>query len=652
MSATLALIRFELERRWLAPVVGFTFGLVTYAMPWFVTDVPAAELRTIVSSVAAALYLLLLCLTLGGSLAATDLGERRLSFSFARPLHPFTIGAARLTAALALALVSAALMLLPSLLTTGGFTLDEKLDTTELVVLAFGATAGTAALLLLSSAVLIAARSRSAWIVLELSALVAGGLLCERALRALQAFYLDATVTGLGFAVGAATLATLAVAYAAALSLGRTDLARTHRVQAVVVAALLAGTGAAALAYARDYVSPSFDEIAEQARWAEALGRDRYAITGHERGRDEVLTTYLFDATSGDALLATQYAPRATEPRRVESTRDAIYWPAPEGSGLRLMRSDVASSGARATATALWFDSFPTPWAVSTDGDRFAGLVAPGHGEPARLEVYDLVSGRLLRATRLAPIRSWNARLEVERDGFRLVDWAPGASISSHRIERDGTLHTQATSDELDFAEMAVTLDTATNRVVLRSIREWRLLDAETLAEVASARPPTDNERIATFSHFFFARFSDGATAAIVRNFERGMPPPLTTARAQGRPSGRELLLYSPSGELLRRQPLPAEGLRFTGFGTGHTLLFGRRVGATGTAAGATTTRGWLVERFDLDSGARQTVARDLEPLLRDPDSGSGPALLRDDRGRFFALDADADSPRELPVAR
>jgi hypothetical protein len=657
MKGTLALVRFEFERHWLAPVVGLTFGLVVLAMPlvpgfW---SGPANDFRTLAASTAAIGYAVLLAIALGGSLAAKDLAERRASFLFARPLSGLSIAIGRLVAALALVTLSAGLLLLPTLLAGGEFFVgNARLPP---VIAGLGSLEGLGTLpstqgsdfaprsalemlvaiaafaLLLTSAVVLASRARTGWVVLEFVGVVLLAFLALRAFAPIGWFWLPAAQHQLfrGLAVG--LLASVLLMFVVAIRVGRTDLRRAHRAQAIVAVMLLAATGGGALLWIHAYIWPSFEAVVKTSTRSQNLGRGLFAIGGVYR--DELWSAFVVDAATGRSTRVTQQNMwQSVTADLVETAAGSIFWPALHAGRFELGRGTPSAGGLTVEMTALGFDKFPSQWAISADGTLFAGVSIVGN-DASRLEVFEVASGSLVAATRLAAVFWEDCQLAPETDGFRLVVLKPDGAGESFRIDPNGRVAStgkRAASPDPVWPRGYPFLDADRQRLFVREGTPQHLLvlDATTLLGIARLEPRLMAEEGATLSGML-AVFLDGAVAISAQRGDQ-----------------REIALFSAQGELLRSvtmMGMTGSGARsFVGLGLGHVLLFAASAKHQEQAVAAGTS----IERLDLESGARRVVAQDLAPLWAIP-RRPGPVLLRDDSGRLSVLDPDSGELTAVP---
>lgn len=642
MRGTLALIRFELERQWMVVATAAVTGLLGLAVPWFPggpSRLPANELRTVAVGVSVVVFLVLLAMSLGASLVARDLAERRASFLFSRPLSTANIALGRLGAALLLLGISVVLIVTPVTLAGAAIELPtERLEAIEgfVALLAFVGLAAVA--LFVSSAFVLSARARTAWVVLELAALVATGLAITRAFELLRTFHLQAAPEQLTRALAIAAPFVFLLVFLVPFFAGRTELARAHRAQALAVALLLPATGGAALLWVNDYVHPSAQEIVRGALWAESIGQDRFAVIGSEPGRDQLMASAIVDGRSGKSLLASRVAhDQIAGEAIIDCTGGFCYWPEHNGDQVVLMRARATSGPMIIEPTRVEFDRFPNPWAISHDGRLFAGLEPTGDIWNPRLVLVETASGRLLRSERFVDRQSWGTRIGPEGGGFRLVSVDRNTNgVSSWLIDATGRRTLSANEIIVGF-DFLWWLDDTSGRVFVKqgkpSPKGWLVLDAGSLQPIFRAEARRSNEPGVAFSPFV-ALLPDGGIAFSVR-----------------RDKQRELALHSGSGELLRTIDWTGHELATQiGVGTNALLVATRARRADEDDSRSLDTSGWTILRLDFNDGSQREVARDFLPIRGNLFLRPGPALLRDDDGNLFSLDPDSGELKKLDV--
>ena len=235
----------ELFERRLLALVALCLGLAAVALPrmpgFRPGGVAVADIQGGMAFGFALLLTSLMALFLGGSIIASDLAERRLGFYFARPLSGRALWGGKFAAALVLVFGAGLLVLLPAVLTGGNLSLDGIWGVGGVISvsgpgLLLAWSAGLCFLLFGAHAASVVVRSRSAWAVLDLAALVAvAGLFSAMVRRmvlegALLRLSLARQEERLGIVAWmelgffAAALLSLVAASALQVTRGRTDL--------------------------------------------------------------------------------------------------------------------------------------------------------------------------------------------------------------------------------------------------------------------------------------------------------------------------------------------------------------------------------------------------------------------------------------------
>jgi hypothetical protein len=390
----------EIVERRLLLLAAVLVGLVPLAVP-FLPGVNAPDPGEIRTGTALALCLVVtavLALTLGATVIAGDLSERRLGFYFSRPLAGWAIWAGKLVGAAALCMGAGLLVLLPSLL------LDPRVEIgpswwlgdswiRTLPAFFLFLAAGAAVLLLVAHVASTMVRSRSSWILLDLAATFAVAALVwsERQHLLRQGAYL-ASLRGLaGFLalLGASAL----VAGAVQVTRGRTDPRRGHRLLSLT---FWAGMSLAALsfaAYAHWVMDVTPRDLVRVGSLLPAQSGTWIGLRGPVAGRGDYAPAFLFDTASGRSFqigappISWWWLQPVFSP---DGTRAA--WLEAAGDGLDLKILDLTRPDARPAATRVSFDTWPSRLALAPGGTRLAALVR------SSLTVTDVATGRLLSA--------------------------------------------------------------------------------------------------------------------------------------------------------------------------------------------------------------------------------------------------------------
>jgi len=246
----------------------------------------------------ALIFGIVIAVVIGASVVGRELGERRLSFYFARPLSGTAIWGGKVLGGLAAVLASEILVLAPSLVVNHGLPTYADGGIFVSVIVAM-----SVALLSFGIVLGIVLRAKTAWIGLDLGVLIGSGLLAGSGWRILSAgIYPTAETTWTSFLVTLALVTTavvaitLFVAGAAAVIIGRCDLRRAHRAASLVLLALIP-LGASGVAWAHWFVTPSGSDLS--ARLVKASPDGHWAlITGEARGRSLFQFTRFVDLST------------------------------------------------------------------------------------------------------------------------------------------------------------------------------------------------------------------------------------------------------------------------------------------------------------------------------------------------------------------
>jgi hypothetical protein len=638
----------EIAERRLLVLLGIA-GLVPLLLPFVVPSAfGAADLRAIAAYVLAGVVAAVLALGLGGSVLARDAAERRLGFYFARPLSGGAIWGGKLAAALALVLGIGLLVLLPALLFETTARSGLALLGTGRLFLAVGLLA---ALVLLAHVVSTLVRTRSAWLVLDLVAAVAVGLLAwgtvERLLRArmttpflivegLQPFVSRA----LWVAVPLAAAAVLAGSAAQVLA-GRTDARRGHRFLSLTLWGLLLAGALGLAGYSRWILAATPADLAGIESVAAAPAGETILVQGPAAHRDGYFPTFLVDGPSGRF---SRFSPVYSWDLRQGEPGVGVYFSADGRRALWLeaqstaadspfvvVRLDLTRPGARPVPTRLTYARQPRVLALSPDGRRLAIL------QGRQLTVEDVDSASLLRAATVAQANSWESRLHF-LDATHLLFFHRG-SVESGWPRQPAPIEVT----EIDLAtgrqeEIGHTppLDTSSvaeispdgSHFLVRPSRESLLL-----FRTHGTLPGTEIPAFLPASGFL----ADGRILAVA---------PLASPE-----ESRQLVLFSPDGAVLRRFAFPgAFSLRPAGEPIPGHLVVGVASDSSGSGSGY---HSWEIRLLDLATGESRSLGRGLLPLgalSAGPASSSSRLFQRagGDGSRVVLL--DLASGKERPV--
>jgi hypothetical protein len=393
MNSTLAIFRREFAAKRDFLPVAVAAAAIAYLLPYL----PGLEGQSpgSVRSVAS----MALGLGLGWALAAgfgaavfgSDLSAGRLGFYFARPVSAAAVWAGRMLGALAIAVVCELIVSIVAVVVEGPRLLELDGEAWGAVVFLFLVV--PTVLILVSHALSIMLSARTAWLFLDLAALLAIAVSSWLTVRPLVLNEAVKAATLMGsLLVGAAAVA-LATAGLAGTAVGRTDLRRTHGALSVtlwlVLGVLVAGAAAYG-AWLRDFGPgdlnrTEFLSVAPDGGWIE--------VAGSASGRLDVWRRFLISTSDGRwiALPASAHSYNDTRYSADGSTA-AMFEPRDSDGNLQtLWWSDLRDRAPRLRETKIVISGWATP-NLSPDGSRLAML------SEGVLSVYDLESERLVKA--------------------------------------------------------------------------------------------------------------------------------------------------------------------------------------------------------------------------------------------------------------
>lgn len=304
-------------------------------------------------------------LLVGASTVGRELAERRLSFHFSRPLPGAVVWGGKLVGGLALVLLAEAIVVLPTAVVIGGLpSFGDSVTDPEMVR---GLLLVPIPLFLLSWVCSVALRSRSPWLIFDLTFLVALPALLFVLLRRFVRYGLSASERDLSFVLGLVLVALLAATLAQVVA-GRTDPRRSHGAQSLTLWGLaLAATTVGAIAGERA-IDPGVSRLVET--WAEPAGESGRWITirGSVRRDGPRSSTYLADLTTGRTILQASSADQiasADGSRAAWVSADRYLRTKPT---VAIETLDLQTGGTTSMDVSEWPDSM----SLSSDGRRLA----------------------------------------------------------------------------------------------------------------------------------------------------------------------------------------------------------------------------------------------------------------------------------------
>jgi hypothetical protein len=613
MRGFVAVFTREIFERRLLGAVALALGGVATILPLIPGLLPGglsvSELQGALASGCALLLTAILALSLGASIIASDLVERRLGFYFARPLAGWAVWAGKLGAALALLLGAGLLVVTPALLAGGSFNLNGVWSVGEYSAtgsgLLFVWIVALLPLLLASHAVSVIIRARSVWALLDIGALALVAGLVWGASRRLQ---MEGVVRRLTYWSGregdlgilawmeigffCALLLALAVAGAFQVIEGRTDVRRSHRVLSqtlwgalLAAAVLFMGVAVWTLAAGPDdLVGISQVSVSPNGRWI--------AFSGPAARRPGYDPSFLYDVDTGRSIRARfglialyGYAPPV---HFSEDGRWAVWlqWDVPPHYPVVLYRLDLSRPGANPERTSISFSSLPTRWVLSPDGRRIAFFLGDH-----RLTVEE-IGGPLLAAVRFDGAGAFPLLAFAGPDRLRILD---GPFVY-------GALRNFPPSEGLSAVPNLFELDLTSRplRIVPTGVMpRGGMIREVSLSPDASHALQLSRQTLRLFdarSGELLADLGDGRVRGVFLNDGR-------IALATRVAGGQELRLLAADGRSeLWRLPFPGA----------HTLIVADQRGAPGTlrvvTSGSKPTRElWVV---DLSHGTARSLGR------------------------------------------
>ena len=589
MNGFLAVLRREIaERRMFLAAAAFV-GLVPLAVPLSrgLSGADAADARSLTALILSAAFAAGIAIALGATMLAPRLANRRSAFDFARPLPAFALWGGRLAAATLLAILSAAIVWIPALI-TGGSALRGDLPFT-LPVGGLLLLAAVVVLFALFHAIAVAVASRSARMALDAMLALAMGYGVSVALARLPRFLASGPfqIARISFAV-AASIGLLVAGYAS-VARGRTDIQEAHRALSL---ALWVAVGAAALvvnAYALWVMAASSKDLGAISIVAPAPAGGWTVVGGPARGAD---ATFLYDTASGRHARV-HVVDWGWPVFSADGKRAAWIEGRDDGGPFPVWTWDLADPRAAPIRTRLLLNGYPSLTVLSEDGSRLATV------EEGVLSIHDVAASRTLASARVADDSAYLRGFFVHNDRFRtyrVLD--PQAKVSRLEIQ------------ELDISSRALVrtgvfessgwlllvADFSGDRIIVVPVqtKQTWLLDGRTgrlLAELAQAAPG-----VARWPGFL----SDGRIV-------------LSDASADG----RVLRVFSQEGAPVREIAFPgAHGLALVGEAAPGQLI---------VAAGNGPERS--IELVDVDTGESRQVGDHLYPAMRLWSFGNQPNL-------------------------
>jgi hypothetical protein len=624
MKGFAAVFRREVLTRRLVFVAAAAASLVPFIGPLArgVHGDVAADERLSIAFIAAVAFAFGMAIGLGASMAAPAIANRQIAFDFARPLSSLDVSLGRAAAAWVLALGSAAIVMLPTLVAGGRFApgdlvIDPRLERSWPLIVCAAVLPVFAA----SHALGVVTRSRAPLLALDCLLCGVAGLAAARVFGLLPPLLAarPLVLSALGLAI-AAILALLAAGYAS-VDRGRTEIRAAHRALSAVFWSILGVSLAAAAAYAAWVRGASPRDL--RGFFATPAARGAWVgLEGEARG---ARAAFLLDTSSNRSLrpLTVDWrGPVISADGRRAAWVDANL----KGGSFEVFRSELDARAPKPIATRLALSGYPGLFVLSADGGRLATVLE------GILSIHDPVAGRTLASARLRGEAIQASGFFVDPDRFRAyVQPFSGARGGNFEIlELDVRTKTLARlgSRQLPGGGIYLAADRSGERLVTV---EWSgkramLLDGRTGEEVATL---ADNAEMTSRWPRFLA---DGRIVL-----------------SESSPRGAVLRIFGARGRDERIVPLHARRAWL-----GGEVAPGRLAVSLGDDARDR----WTACVVEVDTGSIRRLAEDAVPVahprLADPPNGAPEAgsdatrlFVRGNR-ELVRLDPETGQPRVI----
>ncbi len=479
MKAFLAIARREIHERRLVLAAAAAASAIPMAIPLLrgFRGSMAVDARSGTAMLVSFAFAFGLAAGLGVSILAPSIANRRVGFDFARPVSGLAIWGGRVAACCLLAVVSASIVWIPSLIAGAHLRIGDLFIDTELprvwpllllaLILAVFAACHAASVALRSGSALLAVDAGLALVVglgfwVAFSRLPAF-LAPEPRMRAAWGF---ALVAGLG----------LLLAGLASVARGRTDIRAAHRSLSLVFWSVAVAAVVGVTIYSNWVRAATPEDLGRQGfRVTPASSGTWVKVEGIARG---ARASFLYDTATGrfERVLVTDwYGPAISR----EGRRAAWVEARTGGGPFEILALNLDQPQARARRTRLFLEGYPSIFLLSADGERLATV------ERGVLSIHDLTSGRTLVSARIAEDRDEIRGLFVDKDRFRVFcQRAPGGGKTRVEIlELDAASRRLRQRGELEAeGDLFLTTNRVGDRVIAVRYRDRqaRLLDGAT----------------------------------------------------------------------------------------------------------------------------------------------------------------------------
>jgi hypothetical protein len=449
MRGMLAVAAREVRERRMLLLAAPAFGLLPVVVPRIPTvsrllrGEDRSEVVTILLALTAVNLALALAVGLGASVLGRDIGERRISFYFSRPLPGIQIWAGKLAAALAMVAFSVVLVPVPALLLgdrasvlrllAEGEAKPERLLGPLALVFVTALAAATAGAL----------RARSGLLAADIAAFASVATVMVWAGRSLAAegAMPDLSLPHLSGSLFALTLILLA-ATAAQVVIGRSDARRGHLALSAVIWIGLGLCAAVFFSYAQWILGTQPQDL----RWAGVLGPPRgtsFVVRGASTRGAGYYASFLMDASGqrSDALGGRAswlvWSPDGSRLFWIDDYREELVttW---LGKGERGLTS--ARLGPQHRGLWLWGTSADGRRLLATTADFVLLLDAQSGAEIGRVALSGAKRGALIAPDRARLVKARDPNGYAESFSLVDVDFTKGEAVETGRIETAKTV--------------------------------------------------------------------------------------------------------------------------------------------------------------------------------------------------------------------
>ncbi len=485
MKGFLAVARREIEEKRFVFLAAAVASLVPFAVPIVrgLHGTAATEIREWIALVGASMLGVGLATVLGATVIASDLAERRLGFYFSRPISGLAIWAGKLGAAFLLALAAAAIVYFPTLVVNGGRVVLADLPSQSPLLF----VVGVAVLVLFMHAGNILIRPRSAFLALDMAALILLTIGTVLVIQRLAVAYAVEPLQLATRALIATAVVALAVAGLRAVTQGRSDGRAAHLALSVTLWSIL-GAGLAATAGYTAWVfsvAPKDFTLIEEVSPAARGSWVMLHVTA--RGWQPI---FLYDT-------ATARYRRAGVPWREpvlshDGTRAAWFESSAQGGPFDVVTWRLDEAGAKPVRT-FSLANFPYSAFLSDDGQRLATI------SNGVLSVWDPAAGALLGSARVAGESASLHGSFVDRNRVRILRfknrWDTFEENSLDILEFDLPKRTLSTILRLEDAGACMG-DETWNRLLVMGRTRLTLRDGHTGALIAALSERSPQRRV------------------------------------------------------------------------------------------------------------------------------------------------------------